>query len=59
MKIAESNMILKKTFILVVGQGAVEQKTLSKIQVFGTEDWKEVITLLLLHEDFLILRFLF
>ena len=43
MKIAESNMILKKTFILVVGQGAVEQKTLSKIQVFGNEDWKEVI----------------
>ena len=44
MKIAESNMILKKTFILVVGQGAVEQKTLSKIQVFGNEDWKEVVT---------------
>ena len=27
-----------------VGQGAVEQKTLSKIQVFGTDDWKEVTT---------------
>ena len=24
-------------------QGAVEQKTLSKIQVFGADDWREVI----------------
>ena len=43
--------LLKKMLVVVLPgkvqrlcyQGAVEQKTLSKIQVFGAEDWREVI----------------
>ena len=43
--------LLKKMLVVVLPgkvqrlcyQGAVEQKTLSKIQVFGADDWREVI----------------